>query len=65
MENAPHGLMLAPAVSPLLAHGLNFIPHSGILFSLMAEKLAPNEIVTLVELVVFFNSGVTECFHKE
>ncbi len=44
-------------MSPLLAHGLNspplaLFPHSGILFPLMAEKLDPNEIVTLEELVI-------------
>ena len=48
--------LLAPAVSPLLAHGLNsplaLFPRSGILFPLMAEKLDPKEIVTLEELSI-------------
>jgi len=44
-------------MSPLLAHGLNsssfaHFPHSGILLPLMAEKLDPNEIVTLEELAI-------------
>ena len=31
---------------------LAVFPHSGILFSLMAEKLDPNEIITLEELAI-------------
>ncbi len=43
-------------MSPLLAHGENahlaLSPRSCILFSLMAEKLDPKEIVTLEELAI-------------
>ncbi len=53
------GIFCLDAVAcPLLAHGLNIFPplalfpHSDILFPLMAEKLDPNEIVTLEELAI-------------